>query len=71
MNKRDLSEAAHDIFKNQKRHLNCLRRRFGFLLGTPKRSSKEFGDPRMYTFESPILYSEEPLRGAFSGQHPR
>ena len=32
---------------------------------------KGFGNPPMYTVELPILYSEESLRGAFSGQHPK
>ena len=31
---------------------------------------KGFGSSRMYTFEPPDLYSEDALRGAFSGQHP-
>jgi len=28
------------------------------------------GKSRMYTFDLPILYSEDTLRGAFSGQYP-
>jgi len=31
---------------------------------------QKVGGSRMYTFEPPILYSEDTLRGAFSGQYP-
>ena len=37
--------------------------------GPPKPAEKS-GGSRMYTFEPPILYSEDNLRGLPSGQHP-
>ncbi len=40
------------------------------MLLLPAEAFQKSGGSRMYTFEPPILYSEDALRGAFSGQHP-
>ncbi len=56
--------------KKQKRRYDCSLQRFCFSFQNTEVFLEDVGNSRMYTFELPILYSEESLRRAFSGQNP-